>query len=286
MCSYERRCEAFLLALSEALQWNGEKHQDRKIRHQLLAEVKHADLSFCFVTPATLRYQFNPTTFSYDLVTLMLAKSLHALPSPHFNLCLSLLGEAPVSILPPAANEAQGDDAEQSTPATASASSTSSQPSAGILTDPAIVKLHHLATLLSSSRYPTFWNALHSGEYRELREDVLDRLENFEDGVRRVALQGTASSFQSISRKRLASYLGLEDNAELDDYLKSAEAAQGWTVEGDMVKVPLNRDNHLNKAAAASTANPTVAATQQEVTLGDLNKLLQQAQPSTAGLRA
>lgn len=210
----------------------------------------------------------------------MLAKSLHALPTPHFNLCLGLLGEAPVLILPPPSEE----NSEQQNSAAATAANAEetsspetpaspSQPSAGILTDANIVKLQQLAILLSSSRYPTFWNTLRSSEYAGVQEEVLSRLAHFEDGVRKVVLNGTASAFRTISRKRLASYLGLQDGAELDRFLM--QNAQGWSVRADgVVEIPTNKDNQLTKVAGG--------VAREDVSLGDLTKLLHQAAPSAA----
>lgn len=214
----------------------------------------------------------------------MLAKSLHALPSPHFNLCLGLLGEAPVSILPPSTTEdgaeqtANTDSANAASTAAANAdgaaqasTTAASQPSAGILTDATIVKLSQLASLLSSSRYPTFWTTLRSEEYSDLQEDVLGRLGNFENGVRKVVLNGTASAFRTISRKRLAGYLGLEDGSDLDAFLK--EYAEGWNVRSDgIVEIPANKDNQVTQVAGG--------VVREDVGLGELNKLLQQAAPS------
>ncbi|CAO1636328.1 unnamed protein product [Parajaminaea phylloscopi] len=226
----------------------------------------------CMAALAILKlFQFNPTSFSYPLVTLMLAKSLHALPSPHFGLCLSLLGEAPVSILAPAVEESTEKTAENGEEVP-SEEPVAQPPSAGILTDATIVKLHHLAGLLSSSRYPTFWSTLQTPEYADVQESVLSQLEHFDDGVRKVVLNGTASAFRSISRKRLSSYLGLPDGTELDQFLQSS--APGWQVRGDgVVEIPANKDNQVAKASGV---------VREDVGLGDLTKLLHQAAPSTA----
>lgn len=212
----------------------------------------------------------------------MLAKSLHALPSPDFNLCLGLLGEAPVSILPqkPSAGdeEQKEDGANETTSANAAAAESSQtgdaktaaktpqQPSAGILTDPTILKLHHLATLLSSSRYPTFWTTLESSEYADIRSDVLKNITNFEDGIRKVVLNGTSGAFKSISKQRLGRYLGLQS---VDSFLQSP-LADGWIAKGDVVEIPANKDNVIKPAGVV----------REEVGLGELNRLLQQAAPS------
>ena len=221
----------------------------------------------------------------------MLAKSLHALPSPHLNLCLSLLGEAPVDILPPNAPSAEDGEAANPNPtpadaaaaaqassSSAPAASTSQVPSAGILTDATIVKLHHLSTLLSSSRYPTFWTTLRSSDYSDLRSDVLDRLADFDDGVRRVVLNGTASAFRTISKKRLASYLGVEEQ-ETEEVLKRCVQGAEWKVRGDgVVEVPANADNDLVGKVGGSAAS---GVQREDVGLADLGRLLQQAAPST-----
>lgn len=221
------------------------------------------------------------------MVISLLAKSLHAIPSPDFNLCLALLGEAPVSILPQNVTDSTGDAAKEgaegeeqtsSTSATATAAviaqdSTSQQPqepSAGILTDPTIVKLHQLATLLSSSRYPTFWTTLQSSEFDDIRQEVLKDIVDFEDGVRKVVLHGTSGAFKSISKQRLTRYLGFKQESQVDAFL--AKEAQGWTVKGDVVEIPANKDNVVKPAGVV----------REEVGLGELTRLLQQAAPSVA----
>lgn len=221
------------------------------------------------------------------MVISLLAKSLHAIPSPDFNLCLALLGEAPVSILPQkssedapkdeSSQEGQTTDSAAATTTTANAASSSStattqQPSAGILTDPTILKLNQLATLLSSSRYPTFWTALQSSEFDDIRAEVLKDIVDFEDGVRRVVLNGTSGAFKSITRQRLARYLGLNES-QVEQFLQTSQSAQGWTVKADgVVEIPANKDNVVKPAGVV----------REDVGLSELNKLLQQAAPSAA----
>lgn len=200
-------------------------------------------------------------------------------------------------------DDSSKDEAAQQQDAQASSSSsTSQQPSAGILTDPTIVKLHHLAMLLSSSRYPTFWTTYRSEEFEDVRNQVLEEVVDFENGVRKVVLNGTAGAFKSISKKRLATYLGLDGElarvderpvkdqtptqwpfphfprpaSDLDEFLASPHA-EGWTVKGDLVEVPLNKDNVVKSAGV----------TREEVEIADLSRLIQQAAPSSAqGIRA
>ena len=135
----------------------------------------------------------------------MLLKALTAAPYPDFSLCLALLGEAPVAVLPAPAEVEEGADP---TPADATAPSTSTQPSAGHLADPLIVRLAQLSALLHGARFRAFWSTLASAEFEDVREAVAN-VASFDDAVRSVALQSVKGAFRAISEERLGSYLNL-----------------------------------------------------------------------------
>lgn len=136
-------------------------------------------------------------------------KALTAAPYPDFNLCLSLLGEAPVSILPssvPVIPEDATD--EQKATITKEVADAANAPSAGSLTDPMFVKLTTLSSLLFSARFRSFWKTWESEDYAEARE-LSKVVQDFEDAVRRVALDTVKGAFRTIAISRLAEYLNL-----------------------------------------------------------------------------
>jgi translation initiation factor 3 subunit K len=157
----------------------------------------------------SFRFQFNPQEFDYNIVISILFKALTAAPFPDFNLCLSLLGEAPVSILssttPNIAEEAT--DEEKAT-AQKEASDAANAPSAGSLTDPMIVKLATLSSLLLAARFKQFWKTWESSEYSDAQE-FAKSVHGFEDAVRRVALDTVKGAFRTIAKTRLAEYLSI-----------------------------------------------------------------------------
>lgn len=57
--------------------------------------------------------------------------------------------------------------------------------------------------------------------------------------------------------------------SELDSFLSKPVAA-GWTAKGDVVEVPVNKDNVVK----------TAGVVREETDLSDLSRLLQQAAPS------
>lgn len=154
-------------------------------------------------------FQFNPQDFDYTVAVSILLKALTAAPFPDFNLCLSLMGEAPVSTLPASAASSAENPTEEVKTSDNDATEKASQPSAGNLTDPMIVKLATLSSLLLSARFRQFWKTYDSSEYRDVRE-LSATAHGFDDAVRRVVLDSVKGAFRTISSKRLAEYLDLQ----------------------------------------------------------------------------
>ena len=166
-------------------------------------------LTFSPMRISPYSFQFNPQEFDYSVVISVLFKALTAAPHPDFNLCLSLLGEAPVSILSsttPVIPEGATD--EEKGALEKEASETASAPSAGSLTDPMIVKLAALSSLLLSARFRQFWKTWASNEYSDAR-DFSKSVHGFEEAVRGVALDTVKGAFRAISTSRLAEYLNI-----------------------------------------------------------------------------
>ncbi|KAJ1035555.1 hypothetical protein NDA18_000334 [Ustilago nuda] len=211
-------------------------------------------------------YQFNPNDFNYVVVINILLKALVAAPLPDFNLCISLLGEAPLPTLPvKAEKEAStgddaaslaGDDEEEEVEKAKDVAS------AGHLTDPLIVRLSQLSTLLLQARFREFWSTLASEECSDVREYAA-KINQFENAARKVGLNSVKGSFTSISEKRIGSYLNLS-GAQLEEFINAQE---GWKLANGTVTVPANPDNEIKATVI-----------REEITLDQMQKLLSQAQ--------
>ncbi|SOV05366.1 Eukaryotic translation initiation factor 3 subunit K [Ustilago sp. UG-2017a] len=211
-------------------------------------------------------YQFNPNDFNYVVVINILLKALVAAPLPDFNLCISLLGEAPLPTVPVKAEKEAttgddaaslaGDDEEEVVEKAKDVAS------AGHLTDPLIVRLSQLSTLLFQARFREFWSTLASEECSDVREYAA-KINQFENAARKVALNSVKGSFTSISEKRISSYLNLS-GAQLEEFINAQE---GWKLANGTVTVPANPDNEIKATVI-----------REEITLDQMQKLLSQAQ--------
>ena len=193
-------------------------------------------------------------------------KALVAAPLPDFNLCISLLGEAPLPTIPVKAEKETttgddaaslpGDDEEEVVEKPKDIAS------AGHLTDTLIVRLSQLSTLLFQARFREFWSTLASDDYSDVREYAA-KISEFENAARKVALNSVKGSFTSISEKRIASYLNLE-GAQLEQFIN---AQPGWKLASGTVTVPANPDNEIKATVI-----------REEITLDQMHKFLSQAQ--------
>ncbi|GAK66745.1 ARM repeat-containing protein [Moesziomyces antarcticus] len=211
-------------------------------------------------------YQFNPADFNYVVVINILLKALVAAPFPDFNLCVSLLGEAPLSTVPVKAEKeaTAGDDAGSlaGDEEDAVVEKPKDVASAGHLTDALIVRLSQLSTLLFQARFREFWSMLNSAEYSDVREYAA-KISEFENAARKVALNSVKGSFTSISEKRIGSYLNLS-GSELESFVN---AQPGWKLANGTVSVPANPDNEIKATVI-----------REEISLDQMHKFLSQAQ--------
>ncbi|GAC77393.1 hypothetical protein PANT_26d00029 [Moesziomyces antarcticus T-34] len=213
-----------------------------------------------------MTYQFNPADFNYVVVINILLKALVAAPFPDFNLCVSLLGEAPLSTVPVKAEKeaTAGDDAGSlaGDEEEALVEKPKDVASAGHLTDALIVRLSQLSTLLFQARFREFWSTLNSAEYSDVREYAA-KISEFENAARKVALNSVKGSFTSISEKRIGSYLNLS-GSELESFVN---AQPGWKLANGTVSVPANPDNEIKATVI-----------REEISLDQMHKFLSQAQ--------
>jgi translation initiation factor 3 subunit K len=142
-------------------------------------------------------------------------KSLTVFPAPDFSLALHLL---PPHILK-------------------SISSSSAMPAAGDAPlSEAVQKLNVLNNLLAGASYAKFWSTLDSDD---LYADLIADVAGFEELIRiRIALN-ISQSVREIERSVLESWMGLQGVA-LERFVREV---CGWEMEGNTVKVPLNKEN-------------------------------------------
>jgi translation initiation factor 3 subunit K len=99
-----------------------------------------------------------------------------------------------------------------------------------------VQKLAHLHTLLNSAQYDQFWSALDGDDlYADLTADV----QGFEELMRVRMAVVISQSMQSVDKTLLESWLSVKDES-FDRFVKEV---CGWTVEGDVVNIPLNKEN-------------------------------------------
>lgn len=177
---------------------------------------EHLDLALSKLTALQkFRYQFNPHLTRDETITNILVKSLTVFPSPDFSLALHLL---PPHILKPV-------------------STSSALPAAGDAPlSEAVQKLNVLNNLLGGASYSKFWSTLNSDDlYADLTADVA----GFEELIRiRIALT-ISQSVREIERSVLESWLGMS-GSNVDKFVREV---CGWEMDGNVIKVPLNKEN-------------------------------------------
>lgn len=128
-------------------------------------------------------------------------------PAPDFSLCLSLL--PPHSLIP--------------------------NPAANSLSE-AVQKLNTLHTLLNNAQYDEFWASLDSDD---LYADLIADVQGFEELMRVRMAVVISQSMQSVDKALLEAWLNVKEDS-FDHFVKEV---CGWTVEGDVVTIPLNKEN-------------------------------------------
>ncbi|ODQ56389.1 putative eukaryotic translation initiation factor 3 subunit EifCk [Saitoella complicata NRRL Y-17804] len=181
----------------------------------------------CLANLALLKlYQFNPHLFKDEQCTNALVKSLAAFPQPDFSLHLHLL---PPHVLVFTSTDSLSE---------------------------AVQKLQALNAALSSASYAKFWEIYNSDD---LYADLVADCAGFEAAIRRGVARTTAQASRVVSKSVLGSWTNLKGD-ELENWAKEV---CGWTVEGEEVKIPVNKDNE---------AKPTVAM--ENIKLEQLQRLI------------
>jgi translation initiation factor 3 subunit K len=161
------------------------------------------------------RYQFNPHLAKDETITNILVKSLTNFPAPDFSLALHLL---PPHILKPI-------------------SSSSAMPAAGDAPlSEAVQKLNVLNNLLANASYAKFWSTLDSDD---LYADLIADVAGFEELIRLRIAVNISQTVREVERSLLESWMGLQGQT-LEKFVKEV---CGWEMDGNTVKVPLNKEN-------------------------------------------
>jgi len=159
------------------------------------------------------RYQFNPHLTRDETTANILVKALTVFPSPDFSLCLSLL---PTHVL-------------------AATKQASGPPASGALAE-SVQHLNILHNLLNNANYTKFWSTLDSDD---LYADLVADVQGFEEIMRvRIAVV-VSQCMQEVDREILQSWLNV-DGVKFEEFVRNV---CGWTIDGKMVKVPLNKEN-------------------------------------------
>jgi len=151
-------------------------------------------------------YQFNPHLTKEETITNILVKALTIFPSPDFSLCLHLL---PPNVLD---------------------TKTATDP----LSD-AVRKLALLNELIESGAYREFWAAFES---EDLYADLIVDCAGFEDIMRDAIALQTSMIAREVKKDSAQGWLNVSE-----DNLAEVVARYGWSLEDDVVKVPLNKEN-------------------------------------------
>lgn len=160
-------------------------------------------------------YQFNPHLSRDETITNILTKALTVFPQADFSLCLHLL---PPHILSPI-------------------SSSASSPAAGDAPlSEAVQKLSVLNQLLESAQYAKFWSTLDSDD---LYADLIADVSGFEELIRIRIAMTISQAVREVEKSVLESWLGFKG----DETEKFVKEVCGWTIDGNMVVVPLNKEN-------------------------------------------
>ncbi|KAI5361221.1 Putative proteasome component (PCI) domain, eukaryotic translation initiation factor 3 subunit K [Septoria linicola] len=167
-------------------------------------------------------YQFNPHLARDETITNILVKALTVFPSPDYSLCLSLL---PPYVL---------QKTEKSGP-----------PASGSIAE-IVQHLGLLHTQLNNAQYTQFWETLSDDDtYADLTADVA----GFEDTMRvRIAVV-VSQCMQQVNREILESWLNISGE-KFEGFIKEV---CGWTIEGAIVKVPLNKENEARSVVQRET---------------------------------
>ncbi|KAK4612476.1 Eukaryotic translation initiation factor 3 subunit K [Fulvia fulva] len=178
----------------------------------------------CYANLALLKlYQFNPHLTRDETAINILVKSLTVFPSPDFSLALALL--------PPYVLQTTTDN--------------SGPPSSGSLAE-AVQHLFLLHNALNNAQYSQFWEILSDDDvYADLTADVV----GFEDTMRvRIAVV-VSQCMQEVGKEVLAGWLNLQGE-KFENFIRDV---CGWSIEGDRVKVPLNKENEARSVVQRET---------------------------------
>ncbi|KAJ4348525.1 uncharacterized protein N0V89_009902 [Didymosphaeria variabile] len=170
----------------------------------------------CYANLALLKlYQFNPHLARDETITNILVKALTVFPSPDFSLGLALLPSHTLAPLSTSSHTPAAGDAPLSE---------------------AVQKLNILKNLLEGADYAAFWSTLDSDD---LYADLVADVSGFEE-LMRVRIAATVSqSIREVERSILESWLDL-NGKEFEHFVGTV---CGWNVDGDKIKVPINKDN-------------------------------------------
>lgn len=110
--------------------------------------------------------------------------------------------------------------------------------------------LNTLSSLLLSRRFPQFWTLLRSSEPTSAAlQPYISEYPDFDALVHRSVGKAVGLTFSRISKLRLRIWLGLEESEKGEKELVDWVEEMGWTVEGDVVSLPKQKELVIKPAA-------------------------------------
>ncbi|KAI1747580.1 COP9 signalosome [Xylaria castorea] len=165
-------------------------------------------------------YQLNPDRVKDEVITNILVKALTCFPSPQFSLAIHLISP---SILAPA--NTRNEELPE-----------------------AVAKLRQLNDQLQGAQYARFWATLDSDDlYADLTTDI----EGFEELVRVRIATLVSHAYREIDLPILEQWLGMDGDAAQKFITETA----GWSVDGNLVKIPKNPENEAKKSEVREDVN-------------------------------
>ncbi|KAI1332462.1 ARM repeat-containing protein [Xylariaceae sp. FL0255] len=165
-------------------------------------------------------YQLNPDRLKEEVITNILVKALTCFPSPQFSLALHLISP---SVLSPTTSRSEE-------------------------LPEAIAKLRQLNDQLQGAQYARFWATLDSDDlYADLTTDI----DGFEELIRVRIATLVSHAYREVELPVLEQWLGMDGDAAYKFLTETA----GWTVDGDVVKIPRNPENEAKKSEVREDVN-------------------------------
>lgn len=115
-----------------------------------------------------------------------------------------------------------------------------------------------LSNLLRQRAFKQFWSTLRSEEiYKSQLSPAIEALPSFPNLVRKSIARSVADTFKSLNRAKAEEWLGFteEETSKGEGLDKFVKDVLGWSLEGDLVKIPSNEANDPKSTVQSETVD-------------------------------